>query len=56
MDSKKIILICTMVGSFLGSIIPELWGDSMMSMTSILLTAVGGALGIYIGYKISQNY
>lgn len=44
------------IGSYLGSYTPTLWGDSFFSMTSVLLTAVGGFVGIYLALKISQNF
>jgi hypothetical protein len=40
-------------GSFAGSYLPALWGGSIFSLSSILLGAVGGLLGIWAGYKIS---
>ena len=43
------------VGSAIGGYIPNLWGDSLFSFASIILTAVGGIAGIYIGFKIA-NY
>jgi uncharacterized membrane protein YeaQ/YmgE (transglycosylase-associated protein family) len=44
------------VGSTIGGFIPSLWGDNFLSMSSVFLTAVGGMIGIWIGFKISQNY
>lgn len=41
------------VGSYTGSYVPVLWGDNFFSVASILLGAAGGAIGIYIGYKLS---
>jgi hypothetical protein len=37
------------VGSVVGGYAPILWGDSAFSMTSVLLTAVGGCIGICTG-------
>lgn len=45
-----------LVGGTAGGYIPMLWGDSLFSMSSVLLTAVGGFLGIYLAFKISQNF
>ena len=56
MNRKKIIYIFMLVGGTTGGYIPMLWGDSLFSMTSVLLTAVGGFLGIYLAFKISQNF
>ncbi len=49
---KAIIMIGFVVGSTLGGMVPLLWGDSAFSMTSILLSAVGGVIGIWVGYRI----
>lgn len=54
MNPKRTILIFTIVGGTLFGYIPSLWGDGFMSMPSVLFTALGGILGIWIGYKISR--
>jgi hypothetical protein len=56
MSRKKLIYIFMLVGGVAGGYVPMLWGDSLFSMTSVLLTAVGGFLGIYLGFKLSQNF
>jgi hypothetical protein len=42
------------VGSAIGGYIPLLWGGSLFSFTSIILTAVGGIAGIYAGFKVGN--
>jgi len=42
------------IGSAIGGYLPMLWGGSLFSFTSIILTAVGGIVGIYLGFKISE--
>ncbi len=54
MNAKTIIWICLFIGSTIGGYIPSLWGEGFISMSSVLLTAVGGIAGIYIGYRISR--
>jgi hypothetical protein len=54
MNSKSIVWIFMFVGSAVGGFIPELWGDGFFSMWSVLLTAVGGIIGIYVGFKLSN--
>ena len=54
MDKKKTIMYAMLIGSTIGGYIPTVWGDSIFSMSSVLLTAVGGFLGIWIGYKIGE--
>ena len=55
MEDKTIILITTGIGGIIGGYIPTLWSDSSFSIMSLLLSAVGGFLGIYVGYKIVNN-
>jgi len=40
------------IGSSLGGMVPYLWGSGMSSMGSVVFTAVGGVLGIWIGLKL----
>lgn len=42
------------VGSGIGGLIPSLWGAGVFSMSSVILSAVGGVVGIWFGFKISQ--
>ncbi len=55
MSSKTLIWIGMFIGSTIGGFIPSIWGEGMLSFSSIIFTAIGGILGIYIGFKIS-NY
>lgn len=41
------------VGSTLGSFIPSLWGAGFLSLSAIVFTALGGFIGIWLGYKFS---
>jgi hypothetical protein len=54
MERKHLIYIFMTVGSALGGYAPVLWGDSAFSMTSVLLTAVGGCIGIWAGYTLGS--
>jgi len=44
------------VGSIAGGYIPVFFGAGFFSLSSIISSAIGGLLGIYIGYKIGQNF
>lgn len=55
MQDKTIILITTGLGGIIGGYIPTLWSASPFSISSLLLSAVGGFLGIYVGYRIVNN-
>ena len=54
MSTKSIIWIGMFIGSTIGSFIPSLWGDNFLSLSSMLLTALGGLVGIWLGYKMSR--
>ncbi len=54
MERKHLIYIFMTIGSAIGGYVPMLWGDSVFSMSSVLLTAVGGILGIWLGFKIGS--
>lgn len=43
------------VGSVLGAYAPLLWGDSALSLSSVVLSAIGGIVGIWIGFKLGQS-
>jgi hypothetical protein len=55
MNPKQIILVLTIVGGTIGSFIPLIWGDSLLSFSSVIFTAIGGFAGLYIGYKSTLN-
>jgi hypothetical protein len=52
---KKLIWGGMFVGSTAGGFVPMLWNSSAFSMSSIILSAVGGILGIYLGLKLAQG-
>lgn len=54
MDSKKFIWVGMTVGGFLGSFIPTLFGANEFSFSSVIFSAVGAMLGIYMAYKMSN--
>ena len=41
------------VGSFIGGYIPGLWGADIFSLSGVVFTAIGGFVGIWLGFKIS---
>jgi hypothetical protein len=55
MNSRFFIWVGLFLGSTVGSFIPLLWGGNSFSFSGIILSAVGGALGIWAGYKLSQG-
>lgn len=52
---KFFIMLGMIVGSTIGGYAPMLFGAGIFSVTSIITSAVGGLLGIYIGFKLGEN-
>ena len=42
------------VGSIIGGYLPVLFGLSALSYTTILTSGLGGLIGIWLGYKLSN--
>lgn len=42
------------IGSTLGSMIPGLWGDSFLSISSILWSGAGAIAGIFVAFKLTH--
>jgi len=54
MHQRPLIWIGLFIGSTIGSFIPDLWGASVLSFSSILLSGIGGLVGIYFGVRFSD--
>ncbi|MDB5259554.1 MAG: hypothetical protein JWO73_762 [Candidatus Taylorbacteria bacterium] len=54
MDRKKLIWIFMTVGSAAGGYMPLLWGGASFSLSSVILSAIGGIAGIFIGFKLGS--
>ncbi len=53
--NKMMITLGMGVGSTIGALLPQLWGDTdFLSGTSILLGLVGGIVGIWLGVKVAK--
>jgi predicted MFS family arabinose efflux permease len=48
------IWIGVLVGSTVGGLVPELWGDSMLSYAGVLLSGIGAFVGLWIGAKAAR--
>jgi predicted MFS family arabinose efflux permease len=51
---SKLIWLGLFVGSTVGGLVPSLWGADMLSFSSVLLSGVGGVLGIWLGYRLGD--
>ncbi len=54
MSRKSFIWGGLFIGSTIGGMLPSLWGSDMLSMSSVFLTAVGGFVGIWAGFKLAS--
>lgn len=53
-SQKSLIYLGLLVGSTIGGFIPALWHASLFSGWGIIMGALGGAVGIWAGYRLSQ--
>lgn len=54
MNSKSAIWIGMFIGTTAGSYLPTLWGAGYFSFSSVILSTIGGLIGIYAGFKIGN--
>lgn len=54
MSRSKLIWSGLFVGGAIGGYVPAFWGAGLISITSIIFSAMGSFIGIYLGYKIGQ--
>lgn len=54
MEQKKLITLFMFIGSVVGGYLPSLWDASMFSFSGIVFSAVGGFLGIWLGYRLGE--
>lgn len=52
MSSKTVIYIGVTIGSIIGGYIPAIWGGSLFSVSSVVLSTVGGVIGLVVTYKL----
>jgi hypothetical protein len=49
-------MIGMILGSIAGGYIPVMFGVDLFSFTSIIGNAIGGLIGIWIAYKLTQGF
>jgi hypothetical protein len=47
------IWLGVLIGSTIGGFIPGLWGAGLLSYSAVLLSGIGGLVGLWLGYKMS---
>ena len=54
MGRKSLVWIGMTVGSVVGGYLPVLWGGDLLSFSSLILSGLGGILGIWLGDRFSE--
>ncbi len=54
MSKKTLIWGGLTVGSALGGYLPALWGGELISFSSVISSAAGGIVGIWLGYRVGE--
>ena len=53
--TRKFIWLGFFIGSTIGGLIPAMWGGDMFSISGIVLSLVGGIVGIWLGFRIGSE-
>lgn len=53
MSRSALVMLGMTIGSVVGSYLPVLFGAGLLSFTSIIASAIGGFLGIWLVYKMT---
>lgn len=51
---RSVIGLCAMAGLTVGSFVPELWGASSLSLSSLAFGVLGGIGGVWFGARLSD--
>ncbi len=54
MSRKSLVMLGMVVGSTAGGWLPMMFGVGAFSLTAIITTAVGGLLGVWIAFKLTN--
>jgi hypothetical protein len=52
---RSVIGLCGGFGLLAGGYVPELWGSSAFSFTSLLFSLIGAAAGIWLGVRLTDE-
>ena len=54
MSKKALIWIGMTTGSVAGGYLPVLWGGDIISYSAVILSTIGGAVGIWLCYRLGD--
>jgi uncharacterized protein YcfJ len=52
--NRSVIGLCTLVGSIVGGVVPELFGASALGLTSFGCSVAGAVAGVFLGARLSS--
>ncbi len=55
MSRKTLVMGGMVIGSLAGGYIPVIFGAGLLSFTSVIGNAIGGLIGIWIAYKLTDG-
>jgi len=56
MSLKSAVWTGFFIGSTIGSALPVVFHQDLLSFWSVIWSTVGGVAGVWAGYKFGQNY
>jgi hypothetical protein len=56
MSRSALVMVGMVIGSLIGGYLPVLFGSSILSVTSVIGNAIGGLVGIFVSYKLSDGF
>ena len=50
---RSVIGLCALAGMTVGGYLPDLWGESAFSLTSLVVSGLGGLAGVWFGVRLA---
>jgi uncharacterized membrane protein YeaQ/YmgE (transglycosylase-associated protein family) len=52
---RRVLWLCLAVGTTVGGFLPEAWGASGFGLASLVFSALGGIVGVWVAARISES-
>lgn len=56
MSRGALVMLGMITGSIIGGYLPTIFGVGLFSITGIIFNAIGGLVGIFIAYKLTEDF
>lgn len=56
MSRAALVMLGMIIGSIIGGYIPVFFGVGLLSLWSIIFNAIGGVVGIWIAFKLTEGF